>query len=90
MKTHKRKPLLNGILWHYKKILVRILPSSVNIPEKFLKRDHASDLVHCGKHWERDRAAHFGSCTRLETPVNCFGMRMKNRGDARNVRLAAL
>ena len=39
MKTHKRKPFLNEILWHYRKILVYILPLRVNIPKKLLKKE---------------------------------------------------
>lgn len=55
MKTHKRKPLLNAILLHYRHILVYILPLRVNIPKKFLKSDDAGYLVHRWEHRPRNK-----------------------------------
>lgn len=45
METHKRKPLLSRITWHYIKFLVLSLPLRTNTPKKFLKRQNGNYLV---------------------------------------------
>lgn len=94
MKTHKRKPLLNGILLYYRKFLVYILPLTGDAPKKFLKRGNANYLVHCWEPGLGTRPNYSGSSTHwpchLGEPLNGFGTRIKTRDNTFLVRLPAL